>query len=564
MPVPRARPLIDLALPAALGAVTGGAAFAAAAPAVGAWPAVVGGGATVLGTLSAAWIAGRRADRGAAAPDPADGAGSDAAPVARRRTRATPLAADHDVVVAFLRDVRDALGAGDAVFWRVAVHGEGLVAEASAEGAREAEPRDATTLGVIAWSAQERVAQHVASDSTRGSLAVAPVTAAGELLGALSVHAAAPLAATPDEIKSQLVRHALRLGDLVDLVDTRSAHERHSRQSQQLLAAASDFPAIRSPQELAAALCAAVIEVTAADRAAFVRWSADSARGRVEYLTAGWTGTVPRSVARESLVGEACAEAVPQLWEDARRLGPESPLFANGERLRPRDALAIVPIAGRQGVLGAVVVECDHPGRLGAAALPPVRLLAAIASASIEALDEFEAAEREAYTDPLTGLPNRRAFDAHFGPAIDRADRFDEPVALVVCDVDEFKAVNDRHGHQIGDAVLQALGATLQRGVRAVDLCARFGGEEFVIILPRTARLGAVELAERLRRAIEARPVRVDGRELRVTASFGVAIYPASVTSRDELLAAADRALYIAKRDGRNCVRCADATAVFD
>ena len=564
MPAPRARSLLDLAVPATLGAVTGGAAFVAAAPAVGVWPAVAGGGATVLGTIGAAWVAGRRAGGRPPTAASVPATREHGTPAARRRTRPTPPPGDHDAVVEFLRDVRDALGAADAVFWRVAVNGEGLVPEAAAEGAHWAETRDETALGVIAWSAQERVAQYVPGEPGSDALAVAAVTARGGLLGALSVHAAAPFAATPDDIRTRLVRHALRLGDLVDLVDTRTAHERQSRQRQQLLAAATEFPAIRSPQELAAALCAAVLEVTAADRAALVRWCPETARGRVDHVTAGWAGSVPRGVVRESLVGEACAEAVPQLWEDARRLGTESPLFAGGERLRPRQALAIVPIAGRRGVLGAVVIESDHSGRLRAAELPSVRLLAAIASASIEALDEFEAAEREAYTDPLTGLPNRRAFDAHFGPSIDRADRFDEPVALIVCDVDDFKAVNDRHGHQIGDGVLQAIGATLQRGVRAVDLCARFGGEEFVIILPRTARLGAVELAERLRRAIEARPLRVEGRELRVTASFGVAIYPASVTSRDDLLAAADRALYAAKRDGRNCVRCADATAVFD
>ena len=562
MPAPRARALLDLAIPAAAGAVAGGAAFAVAAPAVGAWPLIAGGGATVLGTVGAAWFAGRRTGREHASTA-GDAGRDDEAPAARRRSRPTVPAGD-DAIVALLRDVRDAYAARDAVFWRVVADGEGLVPEAAAGGAAWDESLDATTLGVIAWSAQERVAQYVAGDGGRGSLAVAPVTARGELVGSISVHDAAPIAATPEEIKTRLARHALRLGDLVDLVDTRAAHERQSQQRQQLLVAARDLPGIRSPQELAAALCAAVLELTAADRAALVRWHPDTARGVVDHLTAGWAGNVPRGVARESLVGETCAEAMPRLWEDARRLGVESPVFAAGERLRPRQALAIVPITGRRGVLGAVVVESEHPGRLRAAELPAVRLLTAIASASIEALDEFEAAEREAYTDALTGLPNRRAFDAQFAPAIDRADRFDEPVALVVCDVDEFKAVNDRHGHPVGDSVLQAIGATLQRGVRAVDLCARFGGEEFVMILPRTARLGAVELAERLRRAIEARPIRVDGRELRVTASFGVAIYPASVTSRDDLLAAADRALYAAKRDGRNCVRCADATAVFD
>ena len=563
MPASRTRSLLRVPLPTVAATLSGWAALAGAAAAPWPWRLAIGSAAASGAAACAIWIGRRRArhawESRLAAPSPAELAPS------RRRGRTTPCTADRDVIGELLRDVRDAFDAADAVFWRVAGDGDGLVpAAAASEQSRWLVASEGTALGVIGWSAQERVAQYTPAEGAGGSLAAAPVIVRGALLGAISLHADAPLAGTPDAIKERLVRHALHLGDVVELVDTREEHERRSREGECLLAAASEFPQLRSAQELAAALCAAVLGVTGGDRAALVRWSAQSGRGRVDHVTAGWPGAVPRGVSMESLVGSACAEAMPQLWEDARLLGEESPLFATGERLRARHGLAIVPIGGRTGVLGAIVVESDEPGRLRAAELPTVRLLAAIASASIETLDDFETAEREAHTDPLTGLPNRRAFDAHFGPAIDRADRFDESVALIVCDVDEFKAVNDRHGHQVGDSVLQAIGAILQRGVRAVDLCARFGGEEFVVILPRTTRLGAVELAERLRRAIEARPLRVDGRELRITASFGIAIYPATVTSRDDLLAAADRALYTAKRDGRNCVRCADATAVFD
>jgi diguanylate cyclase (GGDEF)-like protein len=187
--------------------------------------------------------------------------------------------------------------------------------------------------------------------------------------------------------------------------------------------------------------------------------------------------------------------------------------------------------------------------------LRTVRLLAALAAVSIETLDGFEAAERRAFTDELTGVTNRRGFEAQLAAALDRSDRFGESVAVVMCDVDEFKALNDAHGHEAGDLVLRSVAATLKRGVRAVDCCARYGGEEFVLVLPQATGAGAAELAERLRRAIEMRPVRADGRQLRVSASFGVAVYPTPVTTRGDLVAAADRALYRAKRDGRNCVR---------
>jgi diguanylate cyclase (GGDEF)-like protein len=280
---------------------------------------------------------------------------------------------------------------------------------------------------------------------------------------------------------------------------------------------------------------------------------------------AGELGAIAgQPVTEGSFTALACAEALPQLWEDTRLHDGGTPVFGPTEPQRALGALGVVPIVGRGGVLGAVVVETTEPRTLGVTELRSIKLLTALAAVSIETVDDFAAAERAANTDKLTGLPNRRAFEAQFGPALDRADRFGEPLALLICDIDLFKAVNDAHGHEVGDSMLRMIGATLQRGTRAVDSCARYGGEEFVVLLPRTNRVGAMEFAERLRRAIELRPLRVQGRELSVTASFGIAVYPASVTSRDELLAAADRALYQAKRDGRNCVRCADATAVFD
>jgi two-component system cell cycle response regulator len=120
-------------------------------------------------------------------------------------------------------------------------------------------------------------------------------------------------------------------------------------------------------------------------------------------------------------------------------------------------------------------------------------------------------------------------------------------------DIDRFKSVNDRHGHAVGDAAIFAIAAHLGDHVRSSDLVARYGGEEFVLILPRTDRPGAVNIAERIRHAIAAAPIPVaNGEAVHLTVSAGVAAFPEDGLEGEALLAAADEALYAAKRAGRN------------
>jgi diguanylate cyclase (GGDEF)-like protein len=304
--------------------------------------------------------------------------------------------------------------------------------------------------------------------------------------------------------------------------------------------------------------------VGSADRAALVRWDRVAGSGRIEGACGYRRVAAGLPVDGGSLVGTVCHEGLPRAWDDARLLGADAAVFCAAEPPRTLGSVGIVPIVGRDGVTAAVVLESETPGAIRTRDLRSVKLLAAMSGVSLDTLGDFEIAEREANTDQLTGLPNRRALEAQFGRALDRADRFGETLAVVVCDVDHFKRVNDSYGHEAGDDVLREVARTLQRGVRAVDLCVRFGGEEFMLLLPHTGPAGAVELAERLRRGVEARPVRASGRELHVTASFGIAVYPATVTTRDDLFAAADRALYQAKAEGRNCVRCPGATPALD
>jgi diguanylate cyclase (GGDEF)-like protein len=169
--------------------------------------------------------------------------------------------------------------------------------------------------------------------------------------------------------------------------------------------------------------------------------------------------------------------------------------------------------------------------------------------------------ERQAMVDGLTGLANRRHADEQLAAELRRAERFSAPLAIVLADLDNFKRVNDRHGHPVGDTVLREFARTLHDSVRDIDLAGRWGGEEFVLILPGTDAQGAAHLAERVREAILQRPVLApDGSRIAVSASFGVAAYP-DLGSAAELILAADGALYAAKRTGKDRVVTAPAPA---
>ncbi|MBK8481214.1 MAG: diguanylate cyclase [Proteobacteria bacterium] len=168
----------------------------------------------------------------------------------------------------------------------------------------------------------------------------------------------------------------------------------------------------------------------------------------------------------------------------------------------------------------------------------------------------FEEVQRLSRTDPLTGLLNRRAFGEAAIAGLTAAERHQRSAALLMCDLDNFKRVNDQHGHGIGDLVLTTCAQVLRRSFRSIDSEGRFGGEEFVAFLSDTTLEGALEAARRFRVALEATPIQ-DGETvlpLVQTVSIGVAVYPQHGSNLDELVGAADRALYAAKRMGRNRV----------
>jgi diguanylate cyclase (GGDEF)-like protein len=209
-----------------------------------------------------------------------------------------------------------------------------------------------------------------------------------------------------------------------------------------------------------------------------------------------------------------------------------------------------VPLSHAEGSFGTLVLNGDFtPDDEELAASLAAHAVIALENARLHAI-----VERQALVDGLTGLANRRHCERALATELARSERTGAPFALVLADVDRFKVVNDTHGHPAGDEILRGLGARLEEGLRETDLAARWGGEEFALLLPGTGLQEALAIVERIRLDLVGRPfVLESGVAITVTASFGVAAVPPS-SGADELLGGADAALYAAKRGGRNRV----------
>jgi diguanylate cyclase (GGDEF)-like protein len=170
-------------------------------------------------------------------------------------------------------------------------------------------------------------------------------------------------------------------------------------------------------------------------------------------------------------------------------------------------------------------------------------------------LEANERLKHMSRTDGLTGLENRRATERQLELMFAHSERYNEPLSCVMCDLDRFKSVNDEHGHHAGDAVLKQFAAMLKRAAREIDAVGRYGGEEFIVLLPGTRLDAATTFAERVRKQVEDHTFVFDGGSVRRTVSFGVAAWPdPRVKMSEQLVRAADDALYVAKETGRNRV----------
>jgi diguanylate cyclase (GGDEF)-like protein len=221
---------------------------------------------------------------------------------------------------------------------------------------------------------------------------------------------------------------------------------------------------------------------------------------------------------------------------------------------------ACVPIAHQGRVVGVICVEVFEPN-LTLDDLNLLNTLAGYAAVALEKAQLYEQTQALATTDGLTGLLNYRAFWQAMERELERSMRYGLPLALIMIEIDKFKRFNDAYGHLRGDEVIRMIARVLQQEHRAqIDIVARYGGDEFMILLPHTQKVTAAEVAERIRRAAEATPL-ISAVELAsVTLSLGVACYPEDGKSPDALVEAVDRSMYRAKQQGGNAVAVANTS----
>jgi two-component system, cell cycle response regulator len=231
--------------------------------------------------------------------------------------------------------------------------------------------------------------------------------------------------------------------------------------------------------------------------------------------------------------------------------------------------------AGQPATLGVLALY----DRLGSdefddADLLTLRTFAGQAGIAVQNVRVHEEAQRLSLTDPLTGLWNYRCLQESLRREVERASRFRRMLTVLVLDLDHFKEVNDTYGHAAGDAVLSEFARRIRLGLREVDVAFRQGGEEFVVLLPETDAYGGIVVAERLGAAVRQVPVPVDGRRLdpsgsavveriSISVSIGIAVYPEHGVNAQQVLEAADDALYAAKSAGRDTYRLADKVRVM-
>jgi diguanylate cyclase (GGDEF)-like protein len=221
-----------------------------------------------------------------------------------------------------------------------------------------------------------------------------------------------------------------------------------------------------------------------------------------------------------------------------------------------------VPLLSRNEDVGSFRLQRVQGNLFGPADREFMMTVATSLALSLTNAHAHRSLEQMAMKDGLTDLFNRRAFDQLLGQEIKAAERYRSPLCLLLGDVDHFKAVNDRFGHPVGDALLKEVATLLTESLREVDIVARYGGEEFAIILPRTDVASGSVLANRIRERIERHVFIIERFTIRLTFSLGVAGFASpSMRTRDDLVDAVDRALYQAKARGRNRVEVHGQTA---
>lgn len=289
-------------------------------------------------------------------------------------------------------------------------------------------------------------------------------------------------------------------------------------------------------------------------------WLTDDSHTRLERLgrAALSAGGEPAHVRfGEGWVGRAADRQSPLIVRDGAR-DPRGTAAEDGARGETPFSILLLPLVAGGETVGVAQFERDGTAAFTDRDLGRVRALATLAAATIANIRMHQAVYNQAVTDPLTGLFNRRHMQSALQDERRRAQRYGHALSVIMLDVDSFKSYNDTYGHPQGDVLLQKLSALLRESLRGVDVIGRYGGEEFIIVMPETRQEEALRTAERLRQAVASAvfPTHADQPDTTTsrTISLGIATFPDDTDDTQQLIQRADDALYEAKRGGKN--RC--------
>jgi len=257
----------------------------------------------------------------------------------------------------------------------------------------------------------------------------------------------------------------------------------------------------------------------------------------------------------EGIAGWVAQEQIPVIVPDVSK-DPRFRARIDGETDAKTHSIMCVPIRNKGNILGVIEIvnkTIDEPFTKDD--LDLMLRIVDHAAIAIERAALYQKMAEMSITDDLTKLFNTRYLNRTLEMEITRANRHRTSLSLIFMDVDHFKNVNDNYGHLVGSKLLVEMGQLLLKSLRTVDIVARYGGDEFVIVLPQTTPKNAVQIAERIRKSVELNAfLKKDGYAFKITASFGVASYPESATSKEDLLSLADEAMYRVKHQTRNGV----------
>jgi diguanylate cyclase (GGDEF)-like protein len=255
----------------------------------------------------------------------------------------------------------------------------------------------------------------------------------------------------------------------------------------------------------------------------------------------------------EGIVGFAATEQRPLIVSDIQKDYREASL----PRPKAAHAALVVPIVSERITIGCVMLVAPKAGVFTFEQQRLVDRLVRLASVGIQNARLHSKTLELAETDSMTGLLTNRAYQERLEAEFRRAQLSKQSLSLLILDVDFFKHVNDTYGHPQGDELLKQLGDVLRQHARKIDICCRYGGDEFVVLMPETIKAEAAMVAGRLRQAIESNEFQLETTTAKITVSIGVAGYPQDVSTKQQLVKSADTALYSAKQAGRNNVKLA-------